>query len=162
MKIRCFDKLPIYNKNKNPGNNMKIYIAGPLFCKAELDYNEQLAKFLSGHGFDTFLPQRDGYQQTELEKAVGKTKSSEMIFEKDVQELKNSDVVVFNLDGRVPDEGACVEIGIGYALGKDCVGLKTDVRTAFDGIDNPMILGALRFRVVSSFGELKAVLDRLK
>lgn len=46
-----------------------------------------------------------------------------MIFEKDVQELKNSDVVVFNMDGRVPDEGACVEIGIGYALGKECVQL---------------------------------------
>ncbi|TFH39531.1 MAG: hypothetical protein E4G94_10850 [ANME-2 cluster archaeon] len=82
------------------------YIAGPLFCKAELDYNEQLAKFLSDLGFATFLPQKDGYQQTELEKAIGKTKSAEMIFEKDVQELKSSDVVVFNMDGRVPDEGA--------------------------------------------------------
>jgi nucleoside 2-deoxyribosyltransferase len=141
---------------------MKIYIAGPLFCKAELDYNEQLAKYLSDHGFATFLPQRDGYKQTELEKTISKTKSSEKIFEKDVQELKSSDVVVFNIDGRVPDEGACVEIGIGYALGKECVGLKTDVRGAFDGTDNPMILGALRFRVVNSFEELKAVLEDLK
>ena len=53
-------------------------------------------------------------------------------------------------------------IGIGYALGKECVGLKTDVRVAFDGNDNTMILGALRFRVVSSFEELKVVLEELK
>jgi nucleoside 2-deoxyribosyltransferase len=62
-------------------------------------------------------------------------------------ELKSSDFVVFNMDGRFPDEGACVEIGIGYALGKECVGLKTDVRVAFDGTDNPMILVACGFEL---------------
>ena len=137
---------------------MKIYIAGPLFCKAELDYNEQLAKFLSDHGFATFLPQRDGYQQTELEKTVGKTKSSEMIFEKDVQELKSSDVVVFNMDGRVPDEGACVEIGYAYALGKKCVGVKTDSRSLISGLDNPLIIGALNNRIAKNFDELSEFL----
>jgi nucleoside 2-deoxyribosyltransferase len=104
---------------------------------------------LSDLVFATFLPQKDGFQQTELEKADGKTKSAEMIFKKDVQELKSSDVVVFNMDGRIMDEGTCVEIGIGYALGKECVGLKTDVKVAFDDTDNPMILEALQFRVVS-------------
>jgi nucleoside 2-deoxyribosyltransferase len=137
---------------------MKIYIAGPLFCDAELEYNEQLDKFLSDLGFTTFLPQRDGFKLVELEKKVGRSEALRIIFERDVQEIKDCDVVVFNMDGRVPDEGACVEIGIGYALGKECVGLKTDVRGAFCGADNPMVLGALRFRVAGRLEEVEEML----
>ncbi len=58
----------------------------------------------------------------------------------------------------MPDERACVEIGIGYALGKECIGLKTDVRGAFGSADNPMVLGALRFRVAGSLEELGEML----
>lgn len=58
------------------------------------------------------------------------------------------------MDGRGPDEGACVEIGIGYALGKECVGLKSDVRGLFGGCDNPMVMGALKFRVVGRLEEV--------
>ena len=39
---------------------MKIYIAGPLFCDAELEYNEKIDKFLSGLGFTTFFPRGMG------------------------------------------------------------------------------------------------------
>ena len=137
---------------------MKIYIAGPLFCDAELEYNEKLDKFLSDLGFTTFLPQRDGYKLVELEKKVSRYEALGIIFERDVQEIRDCDVVVFNMDGRVPDEGACVEIGIGYALGKECIGLKTDVRSAFDGGDNPMVLGALKFRVAGRLEEVGEML----
>ena len=58
----------------------------------------------------------------------------------------------------MPDEGACVEIGIGYALGKEWVGLKTDVRGAFEGADNPMVPGALKFRVTGSLEEVEGML----
>ena len=51
-------------------------------------------------------------------------------------------VLVMVLDGRVPDEGACVELGIAYALGKPCYGIRTDVRAAERGLDiNPMLTG---------------------
>ena len=63
-----------------------------------------------------------------------------------------------SLDGTAQMAGACVEIGIGYALGKECVGLKTDVRGAFDGADNPMVLGALKFRVAGSLWEVGEML----
>ena len=44
------------------------------------------------------------------------------------------------LDGRVPDEGACVELGIGYANQKRCYGIKTDTRSIEIDLDlNPMI-----------------------
>ena len=137
---------------------MRIYIAGPLFCDAELEYNEKIDKFLSDLGFTTFLPQRDGYKLVELEKKVGRSEAVKMIFDRDVKEIRDCDAVVFNMDGRVPDEGACVEIGIAYAIGKVCIGLKTDARGAFGGADNPMVLGALKFRVAGSLWDVGEML----
>lgn len=64
------------------------------------------------------------------------------------------DAVFFDMDGRVPDEGACVEIGIAYTLGKKCIGLKTDAKAAFGGADNPMVPGALKFRVAGSLRDV--------
>lgn len=75
-----------------------------------------------------------------------------MIFDRDVQKIGNWDDVVFNMDGRVPDEGACVEIGIAYALGKKCIELKTDARGAFGGANDSMVLEVLDFRVVGRLG----------
>lgn len=139
---------------------MRIYIAGPLFCDAELEYNERIDKFLSDLGFTTFLPQRDGYKLVELEKKVGRSEAVRIIFDRDVQEIRDCDAVVFNMDGRVPDEGACVEIGIAYASGKKCIGLKTDARGVFGGADNPMVLGALKFRVAGSLWDVGEMLEK--
>ena len=74
-----------------------------------------------------------------------------MIFDRDVQKIGNWDDVVFNTDSRDPDEGACVEIGITYALGMGCIGLKTDARSVFGSANNLMVLGALKFRVARNF-----------
>ena len=46
------------------------------------------------------------------------------------------------VDGRVPDEGACVELGYGYAKGKRCYGIKTDTRALQFDLDlNPLLCG---------------------
>ena len=94
-----------------------IYFAGPLFNQAEKDYNLKIANLLEKHGYKVFLPQRDGFEAALLE---GKTEEeiTKLIFEKDVSEVLKADVLVFNLDGRIPDEGACIELGIAYANGK--------------------------------------------
>ena len=39
----------------------KVYIAGPLFSSAELEFNEKMDTYLQNLGIETFLPQRDGY-----------------------------------------------------------------------------------------------------
>ena len=39
---------------------MKVYIAAPLYCDYEKDYNLKIDTFLRENGFDTYLPQRDG------------------------------------------------------------------------------------------------------
>lgn len=142
---------------------LKIYIAGPLFSEAEIKYNECLNKFLIELGYQTFLPQHDGYKLSELlAKGMSTSVAMARIFNKDIEEIQNSDVVVLILDGRVPDEGACVEIGYAYAIGKECIGLKTDSRTLISNIDNPLIVGALNNRIAKNHKELEKILNQIK
>ena len=58
--------------------------------------------------------------------------------------IKKADIVFMNIDGRVPDEGASVELGIAYGIGKRCYGFKTDTRAVEFGLEmNPMISGCM-------------------
>ena len=136
----------------------RVYFAGPLFCQAEKDYNLQLTKLLEDHGYKVFLPQRDGFEAAQF---VGKSEDelSKMIFEKDVSEILKADIVFMVLDGRVPDEGACVELGIAYANNKRCYGVKTDTRSAEMHLDlNPMIYGCFK-KIFKNFDGERLVED---
>ncbi len=136
-----------------------VYIAGPLFSKSELEFNIHLNEFLTNLGFNTFLPQKDGHLLSELmNNGIEKKKAIELIFQKDLESIKSCDIVIFNMDGRMPDEGACVEIGLAYAYNKECFGLKTDSRSLMDNIDNPLIEGALKGRIARSFFDLEQLL----
>ena len=128
---------------ENESSGKKVYFAGPLFNQAEKDFNLELTKVLEEYGYEAFLPQRDGIEAALLE---GKTEEEliEMIFSLDAGEVCKADILFMNLDGRVPDEGACVELGIAYANGKRCYGFKTDTRSVEAGMDlNPMISGCM-------------------
>ena len=68
------------------------------------------------------------------------------MFHLDRSRILDAEVFVFVLDGRVPDEGVCVELGIAHCQKflqngeKLLVGLHTDTRTAFiGGRLNPMV-----------------------
>ena len=120
-----------------------VYFAGPLFSQSEIDYNLKITKVLEDHGYTVFLPQRDGLLASELE---GKSEEelTDMIFTLDHEQVMKNDILFMNLDGRVPDEGACVELGMAYAAGKRCYGFKTDTRSIELGMDlNPMIAGCM-------------------
>ncbi|AFV24868.1 hypothetical protein Mpsy_2665 [Methanolobus psychrophilus R15] len=142
--------------------NNKIYVAGPLFSIAELEFNEKIDDNLRKMGFSTFLPQRDGHLLSSLlSEGYSKEEATKIIFEMDIHHIKNSDIVLFLLDGRVPDEGACVEIGLAYAYGKECIGYKTDSRSIMGDSDNPLIVGALKNRIATSYHELEFMLEKL-
>jgi nucleoside 2-deoxyribosyltransferase len=131
---------------------MLIYFAAPLFCKAEQAFNVKLTKKLEDVGFTVFLPQRDGIESSKppfSEMAIEELRQS--IFTIDRDKVLEADIFLFVLDGRVPDDGACVELGIAYGqkylLKQDklIIGLHTDLRGAFAFLDsklNPIILGA--------------------
>lgn len=120
---------------------MKIYLAGPLFCEGEKIINQKITDLLESFGYSVFLPQRDGVLAAEFS---GKSEAEiyDIVFKKDYSHLKECDALLFVLDGRVPDEGGCVELGIAYALGKRCYGVRSDARALEQNISvNPMIMG---------------------
>ena len=128
---------------KNIGHGKKVYFAGPMFNAGEKDYNLKVTKVLEEYGYQVFLPQRDGIEAAKLE---GKTEEElvNMIFPLDSGEVRKADIVFMNIDGRVPDEGASVELGIAYGTGKRCYGFKTDARAVEFGLEmNPMISGCM-------------------
>jgi nucleoside 2-deoxyribosyltransferase len=134
---------------------LRVYISGPLFTQAEQAFNEQVSAFFEERGYETFLPQRDGLLLADLlARGMTEQEALERIFMLDVKTIAGCDLLLFNLDGRVPDEGACVELGIAFAQKKRCIGLKTDCRTLMEGLDNPLLLGPLEGRLARSIPEL--------
>ena len=147
-----------------PSTGKRVYFAAPLFSEAEREYNLKIAMILENHGYDVFLPQRDGFLASELE---GKTEAekTEKIFAKDKEEILKADILFFVMDGRVPDEGACVELGIAYASGKRCYGFKSDARSIELDMDiNPMLGGCFTKTFYNLNGEelIKSLEEYLK
>jgi len=132
---------------------MKIYFAGPLFSEAEKKFNEELTEKLELNGFSVFLPQRDGVERNKPPYDTMETEERrKAMFSLDRDKILDADIFLFILDGRVPDEGACVELGIAYTQKyiekkeKRLVGLHTDSRAAFMGSKlNPMIKVSLDY-----------------
>ena len=142
----------------------RIYFACPMFAAMEKEYGLKLVAILEKHGYDVFVPFRDGYEAAAFE---GKSEQElvAMIFEKDIEEIKKCDVLFFLLDGRAPDEGGCMELGVAYALGKTCYGFKTDTRTCEMSLDlNPMITGAMKkiFKDIDGDVAIKKLEDYLE
>jgi nucleoside 2-deoxyribosyltransferase len=149
----------------------KIYCAGPLFTDKEREEMTAMATALEEAGFTTFLPQRDGL---ELAKCVdylvadgmhvseASKRVSRAIFSLDVyQVLHGCDVLVANLNGRVPDEGTVSEAAMAYSRGKPVVGYKADSRTAFDGQDNPLVAGLFQFQLCDSIAKTVEFVTRI-
>lgn len=121
---------------------MKIYIAAPLFNEAERAFNEKIDGIVREYGHETFLPQRAGGCVTDMPEMIEGMPKRKYLFQLDCGHLEWCDAILMILDGRVPDEGSCFELGYCYAKGKRCIAYKTDARTAFDGYDNLMLHGA--------------------
>lgn len=144
---------------------MLIYFAAPLFSKAERNFNQCLAENLELIGYQVFLPQRDGAERDKspFDKMTREERRL-AIFQIDTTKILESDVFLFVLDGRVPDEGACVELGMAYIDKKLqhpnrlLVGLHTDARSAFIGSKlNPMIRVPLDYIATDEEHLLKAL-----
>lgn len=132
---------------------MLLYFAAPLFSVGERQYNEQLTHKIESLGYLVFLPQRDGAERgaPPYDQMTGE-EWSRAVFQLDKAQLLAADVFFFMLDGRVPDEGACVELGLACCQkeltqsNKLLIGLHTDRRGAFPGTKlNAMIQGALEY-----------------
>jgi len=169
--LTAADNPQIENTNNKSSSKIKIYCAGPLFNNKEREEMLEIAQALEQSGFSVFLPHRDGMllvELTEKFKEAGLSKNTtdqvlhRAIFSLDVYHVLDSQGLVLNMNGRVPDEGSLVEAGIAWNAGKIIVIYKTDSRTLVNGRDNSLVEGIGDFKTVSSYDEIiKAFLQKI-
>jgi nucleoside 2-deoxyribosyltransferase len=157
-----------------PKAGSPVYLSGPMFSKADIAQQEEIALVLDEAGFVTYQPQRDGI---ELAQVMGDIKVPplppdvmelvmpfvrKLVFAVDVyQLLDRCRAVVFNLDGRVPDDGSVMEAAVGWTAGLPVVIYKTTPVTMLGGQDNPMVAGlSMRWTDVADVADLPKALTR--
>jgi len=100
-----------------------VYLACPLFSDGERRYNAYLGDILRKNFFSVYLPQE--FDDT----AKGRGDNREqVIYEKNLYELKKADIVVGVIDGSDVDSGTAWEMGYAFACGKRIIALRTDFR----------------------------------
>lgn len=117
----------------------KVYFAAPLFTPQERAFNSRLTSMLE-QSFEVFLPQRDGVliPGQSISQSEFSTLST-TAFTSDLRAIANCDYLFAVLDGRTIDEGVSFELGYAFALGKVCIGFRTDTRVLLPHGNNPMI-----------------------
>lgn len=135
-----------------------VYCAGPLFCQSEREEMMEIADVLVDHGYRVYLPHRDGMEfrlihEILVERGWEPPEAAQFlhaaIFALDVYQLAEvCDCMVWNLNGRVPDEGAVSEAAMAWTLGKPLVAYKDDVRSLIAGRVNPLLVGMTDFHTV--------------
>jgi len=132
--------------------NLLVYCSGPLFCPEEIGGMTALSEIIESAGCRTFLPHRDGlerYVMPQINNPVSgvpffpaRRWIDRAIFCLDIYQIvERCDALVFNMNGRVPDEGGVVETAIACAAGKPLVIYKNDCRAPYGGGDNSMLTG---------------------
>lgn len=148
----------------------RVYCAGPLFNDPERAEMAAIAATLEAAGYETFLPQRDGFELAPLQRqfeadGVPRDRAAELlhraIFDLDIYHLLRwSDACVANFNGRVPDDGTVVEAALTWGAARPLVIYKADERSSFDGLDNPMLTCLTGLEMTDSIEALPAALDR--
>jgi hypothetical protein len=83
------------------------------------------------------------------------------IFALDVyQVVQGCGSLVFNMNGRVPDEGAVAEAAMAWTLGKVVVLFKEDARSMIAGRDNPLLAGLTDFEIATELEQLGEALGQ--
>lgn len=128
-----------------------------------------IADVLVDAGHSVYLPHRDGMEfrlvrevliEQGWEATVAGQFLHEAIFALDVYQLVVAcDAVVWNLNGRVPDEGAVSEAAMAWTLGKPMIAYQDDVRSMIAGRMNPLLVGLVDFTSVQQIHEIPAALQ---
>ena len=129
-----------------------VYLAAPLFSEAECDFNRKLRDEIKSAGFNVFLPQEDSNNVRD------EKNRQKIIFNKNVDAIDSSGIIVAVIDGTDVDSGTAWEIGYAFARGKPIIGLRTDFRTL--GIEGTVNLMIERSAVLCT--SIPELLSRLK
>ena len=118
----------------NSSNNVTIYLAGPFFSKAELNWVNYIHECLEGCGVNVLSP----YKENGIVDINTSMNDRNYIFNSDLELLHRSDIVVALLDHN--DPGTCFEIGYAYSEKIPIIGLKTSK----DMFNNMILIGCNR------------------
>jgi nucleoside 2-deoxyribosyltransferase len=137
-----------------PAVGSPVYCSGPMFSVGDKREQHAVASALEAAGYTTYLPQRDGIEVGRVMQLVhhplleGRIADDIMlvvrkwVFALDMfQLLERCQSLVFNMDGRSPDDGSVVETAAAFGAGKPIVIYKTTPITMLAGADNPMVEG---------------------
>lgn len=148
----------------------RVYCAGPLFNAAERREMELIGATLRAAGFDTFVPHADSLEFVQVlpylleqgyDAAFAGQCIHQAIFALDTyQVLVGCGSLVFNMNGRTPDEGGVAEMTMAWMTGKPIVIYKEDARSAIAGRDNPLVVGQGGFATVDEIERLGEALKQ--
>lgn len=150
--------------SSSQSKSLRVYCAGPLFNLAEQQEMTQISDALCDAGYTVYLPHRDGMEFRHILDVLeqrGWTRERAgaflhaAIFALDVYQLAiECDCMVWNLNGRVPDEGAVSEAAIAWTMGKPLIGFSNDARSLIAGRINPLLIGLIEFEWVDSIDKI--------
>jgi len=133
----------------------RVFLAAPLFCESERQFNSMVAGRLRQSGFEVWLAQEAGLFKH------GSPDERRKVFRGDLSALEGCDVVVALLDGVDVDTGVAFELGYAHAVKKPIVGLKTDYRTFSKTEEVNLMLEAPLVRICRSVDEAVTALKKL-
>lgn len=141
-------------------NKPKIYVAGPLFNTGDRYGQQLIANTLEKAGYETYLPQRDGFEFKNLVTVLQKEGVPEdqlnqtvtqIIFNIDVYQLYLCSAIVANQENVFLDDGTVSETAISFCMGRGVVLFREDIIGLFSGsaVFNPLVLGLATVPVVT-------------
>jgi nucleoside 2-deoxyribosyltransferase len=132
----------------------KIYLSGPLFSQAEIDWGSQIKEGISeslGDKVEVIWPHEIAYG------------SPEQIFQINTHALDQCNIMVAILDGPQVDDGTAWEMGFHFSRGRKIIGIRTDFRKA--GETNSSKVNAMIERscqeIVGSLDDLISALEEI-
>lgn len=170
--INLFINVKEEEKLKECKKQSKVYCSGGLFSPCEQEEMQSIALALEANNYTTFLPQRDGaepfvlnsinnpFANLPLIKYITKY-INKIIFCVDIAEIIRCEHFIVNLNGRAYDEGAMVELGVAFALGKPVALFFNDKRCFLTDAIHPLIKALSFFcAVADSYNKLSMAIEK--
>lgn len=152
---------------------MIVYCTGSQYNPEEIEGMTQISSIIERSGYHTYLPHRDGLEHHMLNlinRSIYRDEDSPCIYQtmtkavfalEVFQVVERCDALLFNMNGRVPEEGAVFKSSLAFMTGKAVVVYKNDNRSVFYGNDNAMITGlSMDFKMVKKLHRIPAELIR--
>lgn len=137
----------------------RAYCATGPFDRDERGFAASVQAVLDDVGYETRFPEEIARSiRASMKRGMTLAEARHQVFETNMRAVEACDVFVFLLDGRVPDEGTCIEAGVAFGRGKRCIGLKTDASPVDLADSNLMIDGVLEYEIARDLDELRAML----